>query len=122
MQEKKVQQMVETARNILDRKKGQDIIALNVSGLTVITEALVIASGRSSVQVKSLANDVDEAMAKAGYQLRRREGHQEGRWIILDYNEVIVHIFHYEQREFYHLERLWDDGTNQLLSETEKEE
>ena len=112
--------MVDLAEKALYSKKAQDIIALDVAKLTVITEAMVIASGRSSVQVKSLARDVDEAMAKAGYELRRREGHEEGRWIILDFNEIIVHIFHHEQREFYHLERLWGDGTNEIPFEKEQ--
>lgn len=120
MLENKVKQMVEIAQGTLDRKKAQDIVSLDVSKLTVVTDAMVIASGRSSLQVKSLARDVDDEMSKAGYDLRRREGHQEGRWIILDYGEIIVHIFHYEQREFYHLERLWDDGTN-LIQEDLKE-
>ncbi len=106
--------MVEIALKALDDKKGREIVAFDVSQLTVITEAMVIASGQSSIQVKSLAQGVDEAMANEGYSLLRREGHQEGRWIVLDYNEIIVHVFHQEQREFYHLERLWDDGTNQM--------
>ncbi len=99
---------------ILDSKKALDITVLHVAHLTVITDYMVIASGRSSLQVKSLADDVDDALAMEGVQLRSKEGHNEGRWIVLDYGTVLVHLFHPEDREFYHLERLWDDGQNRL--------
>ena len=103
----------EIARVLYD-KKANDIVALDVSALTVITDYMVIASGRSSLQVKSLADDVDDALAMEGIQLRSKEGNAEGRWIVLDYGTVLVHLFHPEDREFYHLERLWDDGQNRL--------
>ena len=97
---------------VLDEKKAIDIIALDVSHLTVITDFMVIASGRSVLQTRSLADDLDDKMAELGIPLRTREGYQEGRWIVMDYGTVLVHIFHPEAREYYHLERLWADGTN----------
>lgn len=100
---------------ILYDKKALDITVLNVGHLTVITDYMVIASGRSALQVKSLADDVDEALAQEGVTLRAREGTGEGRWVVLDYSTVLVHIFHPEDRQFYHLERLWDDGGNRVL-------
>ena len=99
---------------ILYDKKAQDITVLNVAHLTVITDYMVIASGRSALQVKALADDVDDALAMEGVTLRAREGQGEGRWIVLDYGTVLVHIFHPEERQYYHLERLWDDGTNRV--------
>ena len=99
---------------ILYDKKAQDITVLNVAHLTVITDYMVIATGRSSLQVKSLADDVDDALAMEGVALRAREGQGEGRWIVLDYGTVLVHIFHPEDRQFYHLERLWEDGENRV--------
>ena len=99
---------------ILYDKKAQDIMVLNVSHLTVITDYMVIASGRSALQVKALADDVDDALAMEGVTLRAREGQGEGRWIVLDYGTVLVHIFHPEDRRFYHLERLWEDGQNRV--------
>ena len=99
---------------ILYDKKAQDITVLNVAHLTVITDYLVIASGRSALQVKALADDVDDALAMEGVTLRAREGQGEGRWIVLDYGTVLVHIFHPEDRRFYHLERLWEDGENRV--------
>ena len=99
---------------ILYDKKALDITVLRVGHLTVITDYMVIASGRSSLQVKSLADDVDDALALEGVALRAREGQAEGRWIVLDYGTVLVHIFHPEDRQFYHLERLWEDGENRV--------
>lgn len=99
---------------ILYDKKALDITVLNVSHLTVITDYMVIASGRSALQVKALADDVDDALAMEGVNLRAKEGNAEGRWIVLDYGTVLVHIFHPEDRQFYHLERLWEDGQNRV--------
>lgn len=99
---------------ILYDKKASDITVLNVSHLTVITDFMIVASGRSALQVKALADDVDDAMAMDGVALRAKEGHAEGRWIVLDYGTVLVHIFHPEERQYYRLERLWDDGQNRV--------
>ena len=107
--------LVKQIAKVLDDKKALDIIALNVGHLTVITDYMVIATGRSALQVKALADDVDDALAMEGVALRAREGQGEGRWIVLDYGTVLVHIFHPEDRQFYHLERLWEDGTNRIL-------
>ena len=96
-------------------KKAQDIIALNVSHLTVITDYMIIASGRTAAQVKALADEVDEKMAEAGWNLRRSEGATEGRWIVMDYGSILVHIFHQEEHAYYNLERLWEDGSNRLV-------
>ena len=99
---------------ILYDKKAQDITVLHVGHLTVITDYMVIATGRSALQVKALADDVDDALAMEGVALRAKEGALEGRWIVLDYGAVLVHIFHPEDRQFYNLERLWEDGSNRL--------
>lgn len=99
----------------LYKNKANHIIALDVRELTVICDYMVIASGRSANQVKALYDDVDERMAELGYQLRRCEGANDGRWIILDYGHIMVHIFHQEERQFYNLERLWEDGKNRLV-------
>ena len=99
------------ARLLYDRK-AQDIVVLKVSHLTVLCDYMIIASGRTDNQVSSLADIVDEMMEKEGFALRRSEGRREGRWVILDYGHVIVHLFHRDERAFYGLDRLWSDGTN----------
>ena len=102
------------AAEALYDKKALDIIVLDVSHLTVITDYMVIASGRSALQVKALAEDVDDMMAMEGVALRSKEGMNEGRWIVLDYGTVLVQLFHPEDRQYYHLEKLWNDGQNSI--------
>ncbi|MBR4458582.1 MAG: ribosome silencing factor [Clostridia bacterium] len=107
-------ELVQKIASLLWDRKALDIVALDVRGLTVLCDYMVIASGRNVNQVKGLYDDVDDMMAKEGVQLRRSEGSAEGRWVVLDYSTILVHIFHQEERAFYNLERLWDDGTNRL--------
>ena len=101
------------ARLLYDRK-AQDIVVLNVSQLTVLCDHMIIASGRTDNQVSSLADAVDELALWEGLVLRRSEGRLEGRWVILDYGHVIIHLFRRDERAFYGLDRLWNDGTNAL--------
>ncbi len=107
---------------VLSDKKAQNIVILNVGHLTVITDYMVIATGRSVLQTRALADEVDDKMAQLGISLRSREGLQEGRWIVLDYGTVLVHIFHPDDREHYNLERLWADGTNSIPLPPETDE
>ena len=108
-------QLVQEAAQELYKNKAGQIVALDVQGLTVISDYMLIAAGRTVNQVKALADDVDERMAELGVPIRRREGQNEGRWIILDYGFMLVHIFHTEEYEYYNLERLWTDGSNRLV-------
>lgn len=102
------------AARILDQKGANDIDILEVGHLTSITDYFVIANGRNIQSVRSLAEDLEEKLAEAGVEPRRKEGERESKWIVLDYAHVIVHIFHPEERKFYNIERLWQDGTNQV--------
>ena len=95
---------------ILDDKKAVDIKALYVADKTIIAEWFVVCSGRSSVQVKTLCDELEDRGHELGLTVRRKEGYNEGRWIVLDFGDILVHIFHPEEREYYHLERLWEDG------------
>lgn len=100
--------------DILYEKKAQNIVALDVRGLTVITDCMLIATGRSAIQVRTLADEVEERLTEMGCEPIRKEGQQEGRWVVLDYGEVLVHIFHTEEREFYRLDKLWEMDNNRI--------
>ena len=99
---------------ILRDKRAEELLVLEIGHLTVIADCMVIGNGRSMVQVKALADEVEEKLAEQGVMPLRREGYAEGRWIVLDYGAVLVHIFHEQEREYYHLERLWMDGSNSV--------
>lgn len=101
------------AKNLYDHK-ANEISALKVGHLTVLCDYMIIASGRTASQVSALAEDLDTMMAGEGIPLRRSEGAREGRWIVLDYGHILVHLFHRDERAFYNLDRLWDDGTNRI--------
>ena len=109
------------AAKALDDKRAKDIVVLKVDEMTVITDYMVIGSGRSVPQVKALAEHVEEELAKEDLFAKRREGLSEGRWCVLDYGDVMVHVFHEQDREYYQLERLWADGTNEIELSFEKE-
>ncbi len=96
----------------LSAKKAQDIVILNVADQTVVCSYFVIASGKSTTQVRALGDTVEEEVKKAGITPVRSEGLREGRWGVLDFGDVVVHIFNEESRLFYYLERLWDSGSN----------
>jgi len=91
-------------------KKGIDIKALNIAKLTPIADYFVIVTGNSSSQVMAIADEVENKMMEAGNVEVTKEGYRSGRWILLDFNDIIVHVFHKEEREFYNLERLWSDN------------
>jgi len=99
---------------ILDKKGALDMTVLEVAHMTSITDYFVIASGRNVQSVRSLAEDLEDKLAEENIVPRRSEGMHESRWIVQDYASVIVHLFHPEERAFYNIERLWQDGTNQV--------
>lgn len=94
----------------IEEKKGTDVEIIDVQELTPMTDAFVIASGSSTLNVKAIAEYVEEKASKAGNEPLSYEGRQGGRWVLIDFNSVVVHIFLEEEREFYNLERLWQDG------------
>lgn len=98
---------------VLSDKKGREVVYIDVTDKTSLCNFFVLASGTSSTQVKSLAESVEEQMEKQ-FDLAptRLDGVRDGRWAVLDYGDVIVHVFSEEAREFYRLERLWDSGEN----------
>ena len=106
--------LVTQISQLLYDKKADDILALRVAHLTVLADYLVIATGKTPIAVRALCDHLDEFMAKQGLTPRRVEGRQEGAWVVIDYANIIVHIFKPDAREYYHLERLWEDGQNRV--------
>ena len=97
-------------KSILEDKKGIDVEALNLSEISSVTDSFVIASGSSTPHIKALADYVEEGMSEKGIDPLRVEGYNSAKWILLDYGDVIVHIFSEEARKFYSLEWLWADA------------
>ena len=97
---------------VLSSKKASKIQSVSVKEKTIVADYFVIASGKSSTHVKSLVDYVDTELSKMGISPTREEGVREGRWAVLDYGGVILHIFNDEARDFYQLEKLWSDGKN----------
>jgi len=91
--------------------KANDVVLLNLQGVSDMTDCFVIASGTSDTHVRSIAEHVMEALRKEGLRAHHVEGLQQGRWVLLDYVDFVVHVFHPTLREFYQLERLWGDAT-----------
>lgn len=103
---------VETICKALAGKKANNIAIIDLSKLSVLADYFVVCDAGSTTLAKTLSDEVDEKMAEQGFVVTRTEGYKEGRWIVLDYNNVIVHIFLKEEREFYNIEKLWVDGDN----------
>lgn len=98
------------AAEIADEKKGIDIQVLDVRDLTIIADYFVICSGNSETQVKAIARAIEDSLGEEGIYPKKVAGKQEARWVLLDYADFIVHVFHDEERKFYELERLWADA------------
>lgn len=90
-----------------ESKKALDVVTLDMHQITLFTDYFVIGSGTSTVHVKAIAEAVEEKLSGAGVRLLHREGVNGGRWVLLDYGDVVVHIFHQDEREYYDLERFW---------------
>jgi ribosome-associated protein len=101
-------------------KKAERIVILDVSRLLVITDYFLISSGRTDRQVRTIAEAIEERL-REDFKIKpfRREGEREGRWLLLDYVDFVVHVFHTEDREYYDLERLWSDAPTQHFDDME---
>ncbi len=94
----------------LDEKKAEDIKVIEIGDITIIADYFIIANGTNSSQVQALVDNVQQVLSKHGYEPKRIEGVRTASWILLDYGDVVVHIFSKEDRLFYDLERIWRDG------------
>ena len=101
--------LVRIAALAADSKSGEDLVALDVSGPLPLTDVFLLATGRNERNVQSIASEIEDKLNEAGVKTLRREGRTEGRWILLDFGDLVVHVFHEEDRMYYALERLWKD-------------
>ncbi|GEK28347.1 ribosomal silencing factor RsfS [Furfurilactobacillus siliginis] len=102
--------MLETAVKAGDSKRAEDIVALDVEQVSLVADYFVIMNGGSKRQVQAIAQAVLDEEAEAGVDVRRIEGKTEGTWVLLDFGDILVHIFQEEQRHYYNLEKLWSDA------------
>lgn len=114
---KEAKEMVKLAYDALEDKKGEDIKVIDISRVSVLADYFIIANGSNDNQVNALVDSVEEALHKAGFEVKQREGYGLGSWVLLDFGDIIVHVFDKENRLFYDLERIWRDGKNVDVSE-----
>ena len=103
-------QMAKHAYKALEDKKGEDIKVIDISEISVLADYFIIANGTNANQVNALVDSVEEELSKVGYDVKQREGYGLGNWVLLDFGDIIVHVFDKENRLFYDLERIWGDG------------
>lgn len=101
---------IKTTVKALDLKKAEDIQVIGIKDLTIIADYFIIAAGTSNTHTKALADEVEFQLKEKGVQPLRTEGYAGANWIILDYGDIVVHVFYKETRNYYNLERLWSDG------------
>lgn len=110
-----LKRMIEELMKLAEAKRANDILAVHVGDRTIVADWFVFMSGTSQIHVKALCDELEDRAAELGFILRRREGYNEGRWIVLDFSSVLVHIFHPEEREYYNVERLWMDPAADVI-------
>jgi len=103
-------EMVRTVVSALEEKKGEDIRIIDIQDVSVIADYFIIATGANRNQVQAMTDHVEEMLGKSGCECKQIEGYQTANWILMDYRDVIVHVFCKEDRLFYDLERIWRDG------------
>lgn len=110
MENKIAKEMTRLAIQALEDKKAEDIHVIDISEVSVIADYFVIAGGSNKSQIQAMCDNVQEKLGRAGYPERQTEGYQTANWILMDFGDVIVHIFDKENRLLYDLERIWRDG------------
>ena len=102
-------ELLAIAATAADAKQAEDLVALDVSGPLPLTDIFFLATGRNERNVIAIASEIEDKMIESGVKTIRREGRAEGRWVLLDFGDLVVHVFHEEDRMYYSLERLWKD-------------
>lgn len=103
-------EMAKAACHALSEKKAEDIRIIEISEISPLADYFIIATGTNTNQIQAMVDAVDESLEKAGYHAKQIEGNRNSSWILMDYSDIIVHIFSREDRLFYDLERIWTDG------------
>lgn len=116
MAEMTTEQKLEIIVKALDSKRGEDIQAIGIADLTILADYFVIANGGSTVQTKAMAEEVEFKLSQLGLEPHHTEGYGPNNWIVLDYRDIVVHVFNKETRDQYKLERLWSDGAEVDIS------
>ncbi len=106
----KVRKMAQMTIEALEDKKAEDIKVIDISQVSVLADYFIIANGSNRSQIQALSDAVEEKLGRAGYPIRQIEGYDNANWVLLDFGDIIVHIFDRENRLFYDLERIWCDG------------
>ncbi len=104
------EELIKAAVKILDGKKAEDIRVIEIRDLTIIADYFIIADGTSVTQTRALADELEFRLKEMGREPRQVQGNNGSNWIVMDYSDVVIHIFYKETRDFYNLERLWSDG------------
>lgn len=104
-------ELAKLACDALDDKKALEIKVINIENVSTLADYFIIASGTNHNQVQAMTDNVDETLGRAGYEPKQIEGYQNANWILMDYRDIVIHIFDEENRLFYDLERIWRDGT-----------
>lgn len=103
-------EMAKLAYTVLDEKKGEDIKLIDISGVSVIADYFLIASANNINQLQAMSDELQEKFSKEGIEVKQVEGNRSATWILLDYGDLVIHLFDREDRLFYDLERIWTDG------------
>jgi len=104
------QDLLKIAVKAADDKRAEDIVALNMKGISLIADYFMICHGNSDKQVQAIAQEIKEKVEENGYEVKRMEGYDSAKWVLIDLGDVVVHVFYREERSYYNLERLWGDA------------
>ena len=113
------QSLVELAYNAADDKRAEDIVVLDMKGVSLISDYFLICHGNSDKQVQAIARELKDRAEEHGYNVKRLEGFDQARWVLVDLGDVVAHVFHKEERGYYNLERLWGDASYVEVGQSE---
>lgn len=110
-------EMANKAIEIMKDKKAREIKLLDIHEISTIADYFVLGSGTSSTQIQAISKELEEKLELAGYKLHHKEGFRNGRWVLLDFGNIVIHLFHDEERKFYNLERIWVDAKTTYIED-----